>query len=176
MECCYCIEGKCANVAVISYGLICDGNEAHDCFTPQNIISLDPCFWSDGKNVCTLMASGMFQRLCTGSGCWFYKPPEKIHSDQTAKADAGKLELTLVPRQIIREIAKVRMYGCKKYKDPDIWKNISPERLRNAAYRHFLSYLDDPCGVDEESGISHLSHLATNIAFLCELEKNDGND
>ena len=92
---------------------------------------------------------------------------------QTAKADAGKLELTLVPRQIIREIARVRMYGKQKYKDPDIWKTLSPERLRNAAYRHFLSYLDDPSGVDEESGISHLSHLATNIAFLIELESKD---
>ena len=172
MGCCYCIDGKCANIAVISYGLSCDGNEAHDCFTPMNIIGLDPCFWSDGKNVCVNRDSGMFQRLCTGSGCWFYKPPEKSSSDQTAKADAGKLELTLVPRQIIREIAKVRMYGKQKYKDPDIWKNISHERLRNAAYRHFLSYLDDPYGVDEESGISHLSHLATNIAFLCELEQN----
>ena len=174
MDCIFWDEhtGKCLNGKNLNYGEECDNLESFPCFSPQNIISLDPCFWSDGKNVCTKRDSGMFQRLCTGSGCWFYKPPEEIHSDQTAKADAGKLELTLVPRQIIREIAKVRMYGKQKYKDPDIWKDISPERLRNAAYRHFLSYLDDPHGVDEESGISHLSHLATNIAFLIELENN----
>ena len=35
--------------------------------------------------------------------------------DQPAKADAGKLRITLVPRQIIREIAAVRMYGNQKY-------------------------------------------------------------
>lgn len=92
-------------------------------------------------------------------------------TDQTAKKDAGKLQLSLVPRQIIREIAKIRMYGNEKYGDPDNWKNVEPERYRDAAFRHFLAYLDDPGGVDKESGLPHLSHLACNIAFLIEMEK-----
>ena len=91
-------------------------------------------------------------------------------NDQTAKADAGKLRITLVPRQIIREIARVRMYGCEKYKDPENWKRVEAERYKDAAFRHFLAYLDDPDGVDEESGLPHLSHLACNIAFLCEMQ------
>lgn len=33
-----------------------------------------------------------------------------------------------------------------------------------------LAYLDDPAGVDPESGIKHLKHLACNVAFLCEME------
>lgn len=90
--------------------------------------------------------------------------------DQTAKADAGKLQLSLVPRQIIREIARIRMYGNQKYGDPENWRNVEPERYRDAAFRHFLAYLDDPTGVDEESGLPHLSHLACNIAFLCEMD------
>lgn len=94
--------------------------------------------------------------------------------NQEAKADKGKLQLTLVPRQIIREIAKVRMYGTQKYKDPDNWKRVEVERYRDAAFRHFLAYLDDPCGVDEESKLPHLSHLACNIAFLCEMTINKG--
>ena len=100
------------------------------------------------------------------------KEPE---NDQTAKADAGKLPLTLVPRQIIRDIAEIRRYGCKKYPNggPDNWKKVSVERYRDAMFRHMLAYLDDPDGVDEESGLPHLSHLATNVAFLCELEKKD---
>lgn len=89
----------------------------------------------------------------------------------TAKDDAGKPKLALVPRQIIWDIAEVREYGNKKYGDPDNWKTVEAQRYRDAAFRHFLKYLDDPCGVDEESGISHLKHLACNIAFLCELEK-----
>lgn len=91
----------------------------------------------------------------------------------SAKNDQGKLRLSLVPRQIIREIAAVRMFGTKKYKDPDNWKTVEPERYRDAAYRHFLAYLDDPQSVDPESGLKHLSHLACNIAFLCELERVD---
>lgn len=94
-----------------------------------------------------------------------------LKSSQEAKADAGKLQLTLVPRQIIKDIAEVRMYGNAKYHDPENWKTVEKERYRDAAFRHFLAYLDDPDGVDEESGIKHLKHLACNIAFLCELEK-----
>lgn len=90
---------------------------------------------------------------------------------QEAKADAGKPRLTLVPRQIIKDIAAVRMYGVEKYKDPDNWKRVEIQRYRDAAFRHFLAYLDEPCGLDEESGLTHLSHLACNIAFLCELER-----
>ena len=88
-----------------------------------------------------------------------------------AKHDEGKLDLTLVPRQIIWDIAAVRDFGNKKYHDPDNWKTVEKERYRAAAFRHFLAYLDDPDGVDEESGLPHRSHLATNIAFLCELER-----
>ena len=89
-----------------------------------------------------------------------------------AKADSGKLKLTLVPRQIIRDIAKVRMYGTAKYNnDPENWKTVEVERYRDAAFRHFMAYLDDPDGLDEESGLPHLSHLACNIAFLCEMAK-----
>lgn len=92
--------------------------------------------------------------------------------NQQAKADEGKAQLTLVPRRIIWDIASIRMYGNKKYGDPENWKQVEIERYRDAAFRHFLAYLDDPSGVDEESGLSHLWHLATNIAFLCEMEDN----
>ena len=89
-------------------------------------------------------------------------------NDQTAKADAGKLQLTLVPRNVIKAIAKVRMYGTEKYHDPENWKRVSKQRYKDAAFRHFLAYLDDPESIDEESGLPHLWHLACNIAFLCE--------
>lgn len=91
--------------------------------------------------------------------------------DQTAKADAGKLQITLVPTQIIRDIAEVRMYGNHKYHDPNSWKQVEVERYRDALCRHLLAYLDDPKSVDEESGIPHYKHMACNMAFLCEMEK-----
>ena len=93
---------------------------------------------------------------------------------QAAKTDAGKLQLTLVPREIIRAIAAIRMYGNAKYHDPENWRTVEPERYRDAAFRHFLAYLDDPQGVDEESGLPHLWHLACNVAFLVEMEELKG--
>lgn len=90
-----------------------------------------------------------------------------------AKADKGKPQLTLVPRKIIADIAYIRMYGTEKYGDADNWKKVEPQRYRDAAFRHFLKYLDEPDGVDEESGMPHLWHLACNIAFLCEMEQNN---
>lgn len=97
---------------------------------------------------------------------------EDIPPDQTAKQDEGKPKLTLVPREIIRAIAYIRMYGNKKYPgNPENWRNVEAERYRDALFRHLLLYLDDPYGVDEESGLPHLWHLACNVAFLCELEK-----
>lgn len=96
-------------------------------------------------------------------------------NNQTVKADAGKLKLSLVPTQIIRDIAEVREYGNAKYPEggPDNWKQVEIERYRDALFRHLLAYLEDPYGVDEESGIEHYKHMACNMAFLCEMEKNN---
>lgn len=89
---------------------------------------------------------------------------------QEAKADAGKPKLTLVPRKMLPMIARVREYGTEKYGNSENWRKVEIQRYRDAAFRHFLAYLDDPQGVDEESGLPHLAHLACNIAFLCEME------
>lgn len=92
---------------------------------------------------------------------------------QDAKKDQGKVKLTLVPLKIIWAIARVRMFGTLKYKDPDNWKLVEAQRYRDAAYRHWLKYLENPKSKDEESGLPHLWHLACNIAFLIELEWGD---
>lgn len=92
-------------------------------------------------------------------------------NNQEVKLDAGKPQCRLVPSEIVRCIARVREYGCKKYKDPNNWKNVEVERYRDAMYRHLLAYIDDPKGKDEESGLPHLWHLACNVAFLCDLDK-----
>jgi len=94
--------------------------------------------------------------------------------DQSIKHDDGKTSLILVPRRIIWDIGMVRMYGTEKYHDPDNWKKVEPERYRDAAFRHFLKYLDNPQSLDSESGMPHRWHWATNCAFLCELEDTKG--
>ena len=89
--------------------------------------------------------------------------------DQTAKADAGKLQISLVPTQIIRDIAEVRMYGNAKYGSPDNWKTVDLARYIDALLRHTLAFMDDIDSVDVESGIPHYRHMACNMAFICEM-------
>lgn len=90
-------------------------------------------------------------------------------NDQTAKADAGKLQISLVPTQIIKDIAEVRMYGNDKYGDPDNWKSVDIVRYIDALLRHTLAFVDNMDSVDEESGIPHYKHMACNMAFICEM-------
>lgn len=91
--------------------------------------------------------------------------------NQEIKADAGKPRLTLVPRQIIYDITDALEYGIGKYGENETWREVEVDRYRDAAMRHFFAYLDNPKGYDKESGLRHLTHLACNIAFLCELDK-----
>lgn len=44
--------------------------------------------------------------------------------NQMAKADQGKLQLRLVPTQIIRDIAEVREYGTEKYGSAWSWNGM----------------------------------------------------
>ena len=36
-----------------------------------------------------------------------------------------------------------------------------------------LAFAENPTGADEESGLPHLWHLACNVAFLCEMYKEE---
>jgi len=128
------------------------------------------------KDIVTSFVRGLTPMGSGGSGRFEevdYIDPEWGIPDQSIKADAGKLRLTLVPRKIIYAIAEIREYGNRKYSDPESWRRVDPNRYRDAAFRHFLAYLDDPDSVDDESGLSHLHHLACNIAFLIEMEVHD---
>lgn len=91
--------------------------------------------------------------------------------NQQAKADSGKPILSLVPKEIIYEIEKCRSFGVRKYKDPDNWKKVELERYHEALLRHTLAVWDDVQARDKESGMLHLSHIATNVAFLLEMLK-----
>ena len=92
-----------------------------------------------------------------------------IHKDQSAKADKGKLELSLVNPKLVKAVAEVRMYGTEKYGDSENWRKVEPKRYVDALYRHLLAYIEGN-EVDEESGLSHLAHMACNISFLLDKE------
>ena len=94
---------------------------------------------------------------------------KEIDTDQSAKADKGKLELSLVNPELVKAVAEVRMYGTKKYGDSENWRKVEPKRYVDALYRHLLAYIEGN-EVDEESGLSHLAHMACNISFLLDKE------
>ena len=86
------------------------------------------------------------------------------------KDTKGKAKLHLVPQQILYDIAEVREYGNKKYPTggEDNWKLGDPKDYLDAAYRHLTKMVRDGMdSKDEESGIEHYKHLATNAAFIC---------
>ena len=97
-------------------------------------------------------------------------------NDQSAKADGGKLRLTLVPMEMVEAAAVVRMYGNEKYPDggADNWKSVDVERYRNALFRHLFQYLREPYGIDQESGLPHWYHVTCNVAFITQMEMEAG--
>lgn len=86
-----------------------------------------------------------------------------------AKADAGKLQIHMVPMQIVRDCAEVRMYGTKKYGDENNWKKVELIRYIDAMLRHTLAFVEDIHSVDEESGIPHYKHAECNWSFISQL-------
>jgi hypothetical protein len=97
----------------------------------------------------------------------------KASTSTDAKADDGKLQITLVPTGIIRAIAEIRMYGNNKYHSPSNWTNVEKRRYKDALMRHILEYLDDENAVDSESNLPALWHAACNMAFLIEMQRDD---
>lgn len=111
-----------------------------------------------------------------GVGCAHKKvvslfvPYEELIKEKPAKDTQGKGRPTLVPVSLIEAVMAVREYGTNKYGSPDNWKKVDKQDYKDALYRHWLKYLKGET-TDEESGLPHLWHLATNIAFLIEMEK-----
>lgn len=93
--------------------------------------------------------------------------------DQALKADMGKSMIHLVPYDAVEALARVLMYGLGKYGRKDAWREVEPVRYYDAAMRHLLAYNEDTRtgkpSVDTESGLPHLWHALTNVAFLVAL-------
>ena len=90
-----------------------------------------------------------------------------MSNDQFIKADNGKARVSLVEPAFVYGVGKILTFGAEKYSAGN-WKTLPPSELyryKDAAYRHFLAYLDGEL-IDPESGQPHLDHLACNVMFL----------
>jgi hypothetical protein len=84
----------------------------------------------------------------------------------------GKICTTLVPSSIMWAIGRIRTHFTKvvkKYPDPQSWRKAPMQHYIEAADRHWLAAREDPHAVNEESGMPHLWHCATNLAFIIEM-------
>lgn len=99
----------------------------------------------------------------------FIDEEEGICEGNTKETADDNLELSLVPPQVIRDIAEVIGFENRKYGNINNQKTVDIKKHNDAAYRHLLAYIEDPSSLDEESGIENYKHLACDLAFICHV-------
>lgn len=114
---------------------------------------------------------------------------QRLERNQEYKADAGKPMLSKIPTSWVRELGKhlmntkgkqvlvplspliavfrVMEQGAEVY-DENTWQRVETFKYMDALYRHYLDFLDEPQGLDKDSGLPHLAHVITNGFFLYE--------
>lgn len=82
------------------------------------------------------------------------------------KFDTGKLQYSLIPPETLSALASVLTYGAQKYA-PNNWQLVEhgETRYMDALFRHLEAFRAGETH-DPESGLHHLSHVLTNVAFL----------
>jgi hypothetical protein len=90
---------------------------------------------------------------------------------QSNKYDAGKLRYSLIPPKVTKALAEVLTFGASKY-EPNGWKYLdnAEERYMDALLRHIEAHRSGIV-TDDESGLPHLWHAITNLAFLIWFQK-----
>jgi hypothetical protein len=92
-------------------------------------------------------------------------------SNQENKADNGKHDPTLLMHDLgkaLKAVTAVLNYGAEKY-EPRGWKTVEPRRYQSALLRHYNEHYVMGELTDNESGLLHLAHKATNALFLLQL-------
>lgn len=94
-----------------------------------------------------------------------------MEKQEAVKFDTGKPPITMVSREVIEGMARVRAFGAKKY-SRDNWKNgFTYTRSLDAAFRHLLAFNDGE-DLDPESGESHLYHAMCSIEHVAFTKEN----
>lgn len=94
-----------------------------------------------------------------------------MSTEKGIKFDQDKIRLDLVDPIFIENVGRVLTFGAKKYSAYS-WQAVddAPNRYYAAAMRHLLAYKRGE-QFDAESGLTHLSHAATNLMFLDYFER-----
>lgn len=92
---------------------------------------------------------------------------------EAVKADAGKVDWSLVPFEALEGMARVLTFGAKKY---DSWNwttngGFQWMRVMSSCLRHLFAFMRGEDN-DPESGLSHISHAQCNLLFLAYYIRN----
>lgn len=95
-----------------------------------------------------------------------YIPPQSQAPTTGMKFDTGKLMYSLIPVETTQALAEVLSFGASKYAI-DGWKHVpdAKRRYMDALIRHLEAFRSGEL-YDQESGLSHLSHVLANASFL----------
>jgi hypothetical protein len=88
-----------------------------------------------------------------------------VEVDVGIRYDDGKLPMHLLPPELLTEVAKVLQFGAKKYAPRNWEKGMDWSRVEGSLIRHLVKWKEGE-DIDPETGLSHISHVACNAAFL----------
>lgn len=92
------------------------------------------------------------------------------------KHDGEKPDLSLISFELMESLAKVRMFGTRKYSRGNWKKGFKVTRSCAAALRHIFQFLSGETN-DPESGELHLAHAVASLEHaIYDLKHHPEND
>jgi hypothetical protein len=88
-----------------------------------------------------------------------------------ARANKGKIDLTLVPMLLLGGVTRVFMGGCLKYQDWNWAKGMKWGSAMACTLRHLFKWWYLREDIDPESGEHHLDHVLANVFMLKHYSK-----
>jgi hypothetical protein len=88
-----------------------------------------------------------------------------------ARANKGKISLSLIPFHLLGGLSRVFMGGKLKYAEFNWAKGMPWNTCMDCTLRHLLKWWFMGEDIDEESGEHHLSHVLANILMLIHYTK-----
>lgn len=93
------------------------------------------------------------------------KADNYIPDNKGVRYDEGKTQFHLLPSDGISELAKVYMFGARKYSAYNWERGMAWSRCFNSLLRHLYAYWDGE-ERDAETGLHHMAHAAWNALAL----------
>lgn len=118
------------------------------------------------------MKDAVFEREGGSLGAgWEHRMTGKLGLEvEGTKHDAGKPDLSLLPRCFLDEVARAMQYGQGKYGRYNYLGGFKVHRLIASAARHLFAYAGGE-DLDPESGVSHLGHLGANVLMMIHCQQ-----